>query len=368
MSLNEIADKKKLAQMQEALQNDDAFSEIDYPEEESPQSISGPFLEVYAQLEVYKAIRNEPNSTRRNVLRELSSEPSHKPLATIEDSVLERLDALALKFPNFESVISNCKRRFYLERLGDEPIVVLPKILLSGPPGVGKTRFMEALCESLAVPFFALDMATVSSKAVIAGNASSWSDSKPGFITDSLRQSHFANPVLMLDEIDKSHQRKDFDPLGPFYSLLEEHTAKRFVDEFLGVPFDTSKINWVLTANDSSQIPEAIRSRMQEFVIRPPNETESKSIIRSIYAEMRQDNDWGRYFTKTLSQKVVAKLVNQPPRQIKASLMEAFANSASRADTEKKPFTLRVSDIPDSCSELEEPVKQHGIGFLASLK
>lgn len=80
---------------------------------------------------------------------------------------------------------------------------------------------MNALCESLAVPYFAIGRATVSSKALIAGNVSLCNDS--GFITASLRQSYFANSVLMLNVIDNSHQRKDFDPLDPFYNLLDEH-------------------------------------------------------------------------------------------------------------------------------------------------
>lgn len=367
MTLSELVDQG-LADLKE-LQNENAFAELESHEQNEFQTSSIPHLVVYSQIEVFKAIQKEPNRTRRKVLEALREESNHKPLATIEACVFERLDALALKFPNFESVITHCERRFHLERLGRQRVVVLPKILLSGPPGVGKTRFMEALCETLAIPFFALDMATVSSKAVIAGNASSWSDSKPGFITDSLRQSHFANPVLMLDEIDKSHQRKDFDPLGPFYSLLEEHTAKRFVDEFLGVPFNASKINWVLTANDSTQIPDAIRSRMQEFVIKPPTEAESKAIIRSIYAEMREEKDWGKYFAEALNKNVVAKLANQSPRQVKASLLEAFSNVAARAETEKRPFALKASDVPaSSATETKEPAKLKGMGFLASVE
>lgn len=78
------------------------------------------------------------------------------------------------------------------------------------------------------------------------------------------RKSRYANPVLMLDEIDKVSSDSRHNPLGPMYSLLEKHTAKRFVDEYLGVPFDVSNVIWIASANYVERIPEPIRSRMIE--------------------------------------------------------------------------------------------------------
>lgn len=130
-----------------------------------------------------------------------------------------------------------------------------PPVLLAGSPGVGKTAIVQEVAKLLGVGCKQLDMATVTSSFVITGSSSVWSDAKTGCIVDILRDGNAANPIVILDELDKFSRDAKFDPLGGLYTLLEQEAAATFTDEALEMPIDASHILYVATANDLSVIP-----------------------------------------------------------------------------------------------------------------
>lgn len=321
-------------------------------------------FELFNHEEVIKLLNFTQSDKQKAVLKTMLKEPSMRPLATIDDDVLHQLDGLESQFPNFSEVISLCKTNLLLNSLDSPGIIQLPPLLLAGPPGLGKTLFMHTLANRLGTNFFSLDMSTISSGFIISGGNCSWENSKPGFISDSLRKSKYANPIIMLDEIDKVLGKSQYDPLGPFYSLLEEHTARRFVDEYIEVPMNASAVMWVATANNIEHIPAPILSRMRVFDIPSPTMQQARVIAQSVYKDLLKDNAWGRHFAYQLTETVLEKLVALPPRQMRLCLKEAMGQSICRSGGKYRPIIITPKDIRPMVNKRQE---QRGMGFLAKI-
>ena len=330
--------------------------------ENLPPAGSGIYL--YRQDDVIHAVKREFNSTRKEILKSLFKENSWKPFALIHADVLNKLDHLKAQFSNFSEVIDLCKRNLNLFSLESPEIISFPPLLLSGPPGVGKTRFMSELSSILGTDFFSLDFSTMSSGFVLNGGSSSWSDSKPGFISESMRKSHFANPIIMMDEMDKVAADVRFDPLGPLYSLLESHTANSYKDEYLDIPMNLSGVLWVATANEPSLIPSPILSRMIEIEIQTPSPEQSHEIVKAIYQELINSFSWGKHFASELDRSVTNHFLTLTPRLMKLELEKALANAASREGLDSRPISVLTEDIE---TNIHKKHKKAGIGFLANI-
>ena len=111
---------------------------------------------------------------------------------------------------------------------------------------------------------------------------------------ETLVDGQYANPVMVVDEIDKAGGEHAYDPLGALYSLLEHDTARHFTDEFAEVPIDASQVIWVATANDERGIPEPILNRMNVYEVQAPDRDAARHIAAKLYRGIRADHDWGR--------------------------------------------------------------------------
>lgn len=309
---------------------------------------------IFKKNDVQKALDKEFRSDRKDILTKLYNETNIKLYAAIKPSTFCQLDALARQFANFDEVVELCKTRLRLFNLSSPKLIALPPILLSGPPGIGKTRFLKELASVLETNFYSLDFSTISSSFILNGGHSSWADSKPGFISDSLRHSDYANPIILLDEIDKVGDKK-YDPLGCPYALLERHTAKNYKDEYL---------LWFATANYPDFIPAPIRSRMTEVQINAPDEQQSKTIVRCIYQEIIRGTVWVNHFYKQLDEQVIELFSGLSPREMKKGIEAALACAAERAQYKRRKIKLAVSDVRE-IKKTEHT--RTGIGFLAQL-
>ena len=153
----------------------------------------------------------------------------------------------------------------------------------------------------------------------------------------------YANPVIVVDEVDKSSNDAQYDPLGALYSLLEHDTAQRFVDEFAEVGIDASQVIWVLTANDERSIPEPILNRMNVFEVEAPDAEAARKIALRLYHSVRDERDWGRHFEPEPSDDVLDRLVQMPPREMRRAWMTAFGNA--RLDGRD---ALKADDLPSA--------------------
>lgn len=276
------------------------------------------------------------------------------PFGTLPEKETKAFDVLLDQFPNFEETINVIKDAVELARIGDG-FFKIPKILLLGHPGIGKTLFANEVAKILNIDFLEVRMENEQNSATLTGSSEFWSNTKTGEIFNLLTTGKTANPMVLVDEVDKASDDSRYDPLAGLYSLLEEETAKRFVDQSIrGLQLDASAINWLLTANDTDSIPEPIKSRMIIHEIKRPTFEQSVKIAKRIYKTLRNLNAWGNHFAEDLCNSAAEKLAKHEPRMMKSLLIAAFGMTLRK---DKKIVT--ANEIPNT-----ENVSKNSIGFI----
>ena len=227
--------------------------------------------------------------------------------------------------------------------MGDGRVSWSP-ILLVGPAGIGKTEAASWLAERLHLPFRVFDMASTQSNSPLAGSESFWSNSEPGVLFELLAYQPRANPVVVLDELDKTEQARQYDPLAALYTLLEPRSARNFIDlSIRDFSIDASHVNWIATANTVDTIPAPLLSRMTVLQVQAPTPDQVAHIAQSIYGRLRTEANWGSAFSPSLDEAVVNKLRDLSPRSLSLALRRALGRAA-RDERDR----IRVSDIPET--------------------
>jgi len=260
---------------------------------------------------------------------------------TVKPSAMPAMEELFDELPNFTDVLEDIRKQLAL-CIDSEDAVELPPMLLLGAPGIGKTHFARRISQLLGTGFGFVPMSSLTAGWILGGASSQWKNAKPGKVFETFLNGDYANPVMVVDEIDKASAEGQYDPLGALYGLLEAGTAARFVDEFAEVPIDASGAVWVATANDAARIPEPILNRMHVYEIAPPDAEGAARIALAIYREIRGAHDWGKRFPEAPSAPVVEKLAALSPREMRRTVQSAFGNAkvAGRAE-------LTPEDVPD---------------------
>jgi ATP-dependent Lon protease len=242
----------------------------------------------------------------------------------VKPTSLSALDELYKTCPNFTRVLDDIRKQLALAISGNQPLFFTP-ILLLGEPGLGKTHFAKALAKALGTGFELVSMSSLTAGWILSGASSQWSNSRPGKVADALINREFANPLFVLDEIDKAGGDSRYDPLGALYSLLEPETAQRFCDEFVDLELDASHILWIATANDASTIPEPILSRMNVYTIERPDTEQSRAIAAAVYRDLLARHQWK--LEPEAKQDVLDALADIAPRRMRKMLVDAMGTA-----------------------------------------
>ena len=261
---------------------------------------------------------------------------------SVKPSALPVMDELYEDLPNFSDVLDDIRRQLSLCVTSSDNLELAPMLLL-GDPGIGKTHFAKRVSKLLGTGFGFISMSSLTAGWIIGGASSQWKNAKPGRVFETFLRGEYANPVMVVDEIDKSAADGTYDPLGALYSLLEHDTAAEFIDEFVEIPIDASDVVWIATANDARVIPEPILDRMNVYQIDAPDEAAARRIATVIYREIRTEHDWGRRFPAEPSAQVQDRLANLSPREMRRLINKAFGN-ASLAGRD----VLLAEDIEDA--------------------
>jgi len=295
------------------------------------------FRDVYDTAAVEKALQDLPQSSSE-ALRALYEKMLRLggQRFTVKPSGVPEIDSLRDELPNFGEVLEHIRRQVAL-CIDSKDDVELPPVLLLGGPRIGKTHFARRVSELLGTGYGFVPMSSLTAGWVLSGASSQWKNAKPGKVFETFLNGDYANPVVVVDEIDKASADGQYDPLGALYELLETQTAMRFTDEFAEIPIDASGAVWFATANDASRIPEPLLNRMNVYEIDPPDADGSARIARSLYREIRESHDWGRRFPELPTESVVEKLAQLTPREMRRAVHAAFGNAKVSGRNELQP-------------------------------
>lgn len=254
---------------------------------------------------------------------------------------LRELEHLEQEQPHFREVIS------FIRHCGELALrrrqrMQVPPILLVGGPGVGKTHFTLELARALGRVVERHSMDADHTASTLSGSARHWSNTSTGKVFDSVCMGERADPILIIDEIDKAGAGVDGnrkDPLHPLLSLLEQVSSTAFTDLSAGMTFDASHITWIATANSLRPISAPILTRFRVFKIDVPSAqdaiTLAEAILRKKHAAMSLQN-----FSEP-SRKAAVWLAHLTPRAQLRALDEAYARAVAAGRLE-----LVRHDIP----------------------
>lgn len=220
----------------------------------------------------------------------------------------ERLTDLRAQFPNFRRAVDVIEALCALHRFsnGDRQA---ESLLLCGPPGIGKTVFVEAVARAAGVELGIVSLGSTQGNFELVGTSSHYSNAEPGRVWRLLAAGSCANAVLMLDELDKAAGDQRYNTTAALLDLLERRASMRFVDQAVGVEMDTSLVWKIATANTLKDISAPILSRMHVIEIDPPTDEQ----LRAIYVSQYRSLVKGMPRAPLLSRSLVRHLVMHRP-------------------------------------------------------
>ena len=255
-----------------------------------------------------------------------------------------------------ETILENLALQHYMGKSNKKiPII----ICLAGSAGVGKTSIVEAIAKGLGKKFEKVSLSGISTAFELTGLTKSYSGSAPGRIIKTLAKCGCDDPLILLDEIDKTNKKNgDGDIEGVLLEILDPDQNKRFRDEFLELEYDLSNVMFVATANDLSRISAPLKSRMEIICLEDYNLNQKVEIAKKYLVPSINKNIGSKLsFSDDILRYVIQNYTNEAGvRKLKTILLKIYGKIAKDAMEKKKipEITLKNIDSFISADKIPE--------------
>ena len=250
-------------------------------------------------------------------------------------------------------------------------------LLLQGPPGVGKTSIGRSVATSLGREFFRFSLGGMRDEAEIKGHRRTYIGAMPGKFLQAIKTCKTANPVIMLDEVDKIGASFHGDPASALLEVLDPEQNKDFLDHYLDVRFDLSKIFFICTANQLDTIPGPLMDRM-EIIKLPGYILEEKVEIAKRHLIPKQLKEHGLTRGQiSLPKNIIAAIVDGYAREAGVRGLEKCIKKILRKSVQKiieKPkqkITIKIAELRDLLGKRhyseEQAYKKPRVGVITGL-
>jgi ATP-dependent Lon protease len=228
-----------------------------------------------------------------------------------------------------------------------------PILCLVGPPGVGKTSLAASVARATGRKFVRASLGGIRDEAEIRGHRRTYVGALPGRIMAGIQKAGTNNPVFLLDEVDKIGMDYRGDPSSALLEVLDPAQNNTFMDHYVEIPFDLSHVFWIVTANDLSQVPRALRDRMEIITLSSYTEFEKEAIGRKyLIARQRRENGLKAQDIR-FSQGVLKAIIAGYTRESGVRELERMIGRACRkaariiVDGQQKSVRVTVKNLSD---------------------